>query len=367
MATQSLPQTCELSSQVLANMNPLEVITKYNPAKQSTAVLVEINGMLGTSFKDFFAKAAPWILELKNNRFKVRPGSKGAQIEINCIPTYWHEFFDQTLSITRRHFQQLEKQVAEGTWREPVIREGDRVLVEVGGKDKEGRVVKIHETAEKVDVQPLAGENESLGATYEVITLPAEDVEKITPAKVTQVTTGQILLLMDMDGGSKYQYVGGGKIKRTGKPTVNAQRKAAEEAAEKEREAKAKAKREAAEKSEQAKKVELQRRAMDALKEEEALLEEKRRTLKKGAIPADLIATKGQGVRKTEKSAHGYYAYFDKRKAAKGHAPWCVVNEKDEKKILETCYTEQDALNSVKQRDDGMVVKEAVAKAASAA
>jgi hypothetical protein len=356
----AIVQTGELTSQVLTNANPFEVISKYNPAEQSTAVLVEINQMIGTSFKEFFAKAAPWILELKNDRFEVRPGSKGVQIEINGIPTYWHEFFGRTFSITRRHFQQLEKQVAEGTWQRPPLKEGDRVQVEVEGKDKEGRVLKVHETAEKIDVQPLAEANEPLGKTYDVITLDFEDVEKVKPAKITKVTTGQLLMLTDVDGGTEYRYEGGGKIKRTGKPSANAQRKAKAEAAEKLREAKEKEKREKGEQAQREKQAEAVRGAGAAVKEQERMLEEQKQMLKNGAIPTGLIATKGQGVRKTKKSAHGFFAYWDKRKVMKGHAPWCVVNEKDEKDIFDTCYTEQDALNSVKQRDDGMVVKEAV-------
>jgi hypothetical protein len=72
------------------------------------------------------------------------------------VAMYWHEFFDNTFNVTSRHFRQLEKAVEEGTWQEPSPpKEGDRVTIEVEGKDKEGRVLKVHETAEKVDVQPL--------------------------------------------------------------------------------------------------------------------------------------------------------------------------------------------------------------------
>lgn len=377
MTAQSLATTAELTSEVLAKSNPFEVIRQFNPAQQKTEMLIQINQILGTSFKEFFQIAAPWILELKNNRFKVRPGSKGTQIEVDVpgipvpIKMYWHEFFDKTFNVTSRHFRQLEKAVEEGTWQEPsLLKEGDRVTIEVEGEDKEGRVVKIHKTAEKVDVQPLAVANEPLGTTYEVITLPFDDVEKVKPAKLTKVTTGQLLLLTDVDGGTEYRYEGGGKIKRTGKPSANAQRKAEEEEAERRREAKLKEKREKEDRAEREKKAEVLRRAEAAVKEEEQMLEEQKRMLKSGTIPAGLIATKRGAIqqrRQTEKSAHGFFAYWDKRKAMKGHAPWCVVNEKDEKEILETCYTEQDALNSVKQRDDGMDVKEAVAKAASAA
>lgn len=54
--------------------------------------------------------------------------------------------------------------------------------------------------------------------------------------------------MTDMDGGTEYRYEGGGKIKRTGKPSANAQRKAEDEAAEELREAREKEKREKASK-----------------------------------------------------------------------------------------------------------------------
>ncbi len=128
MATQSLALTSELSSQVLEKMNPFELIEQRNPAKESTETLIRVNQMIGTSFKDYFLKVTPWILELKNNRFKVRPGSKGVQLDVNLpnvglVKMYWHEFFDRTFKVTKRHFQQLEKQVEEGIWQEPSLRE----------------------------------------------------------------------------------------------------------------------------------------------------------------------------------------------------------------------------------------------------
>ena len=326
MATQSSAQTGELTSQVLANANPFEVISKYNPAKQSTAVLVEVNQMIGTSFKEFFAKAGPWILELKNNRFKVRPGSKGLQIDVTVragtipIKMYWHEFFDRTFDVTRRHFQQLEKQVTEGTWHGPALKEGDRVQIEIEGKDKEGRVVKIDETAEKADVQPLAEVNEPLGTTYEVITLPLDDVEKVKPAKVTKVTTGQLLLLTDVDGGTEYRYEGGGKIKRTGKPSANAQRKGEEEEAEKRREAKLKKKREKEERAERQRKAEVLRRAEAAVKEQEQMLEQPKRMLKSGTIPA--VQESADNI--TENTRHGYFSKLNRKpkNATQEAQPW---------------------------------------------
>ena len=323
MATQSSAQTGELTSQVLANANPFEVISRYNPAKQSTAVLVEVNQMIGTSFKEFFEKAARWILELKNNRFKVRPGSKGVQIEINGIPTYWHEFFDETFGITRRHFQQLEKQVTEGTWQGPALREGDRVQIEVEGKDKEGRVVKVDETAEKIDVQPLAEPNEPLGKTYEVITLDFEGVEKVKPAKVMKVMTGQLLLLTDLDGGTEYRYEGGGRIKRTGKPSLNAQRKAEEDEAERRREANLKEKREKEERAEREKKAEALRGAEATVKKISAsdiaqpMVEEPN---KMHPAAADLKQT----LDSAKPTPHGYFAKLNRKpkNATQEAQPW---------------------------------------------
>jgi hypothetical protein len=244
------------------------------------------------------------------------------------------------------------------------------VTIEVEGKDKRGHVVKVHDTAEKVDVQPLPEPNEPLGTTYEVITLPFDDVEKVKPTKVTKMTVGQLLLLTDVDGGTEYRYQGGGKIKRTGKLSANAQRKAEEEEIETRRKAKLKEKREKEERAAREKKAKVLRKGEAAAKEEEQMPKEQKRMLKCGTMPAGPTATK-EGAnpqrKQTEKSPHGFFAYWDKRKAIKGHAPWCVVNEKDETRIFETCNNEQDALNCVKRCDDGVAVKEAVAKAASAA
>jgi hypothetical protein len=120
MATQSLAKTAELTSELLAKSNPFDVIRQYSPAQTKTAVLVEMNQMIGKSFKEFFRDAAPWILELKNNRFKVRPGSKGEQIEVKLpdvpvpVALYWHEFFARTFKVTARYFRQLEDAVEEG-------------------------------------------------------------------------------------------------------------------------------------------------------------------------------------------------------------------------------------------------------------
>ena len=371
MATQSLAKTAELTSEVLAKSNPFEVIKRYSPAQTKTAVLVELTQMMGESFKEFFKNQEPWLMELKINRFKVRPGSKGEQLEVKLpgvsvpVALYWHEYFERTFRRTERYFRQLVDTVEEGMWKEPPMpKEGERVRIEVDGTDTEACVVRVDETAKKVDVQPLAKANESLSTAHDVITLPFDDVEKVKPAKVTKVTTGQLLLLADVDGGTEYRYEGGGKIKRTGKPSTSEQRKADEKEDEERREAKKKADAEKKEKAEREKKAEAVRKAEAALKKEEASLEEKNRRVKKGAIPAGLIATnrnRQEAPKTTEKSAHGFFANWDKRKAMKGHAPWCVVNEKDEKTVLETCYTEQDALNSVKQREDGTVAKEAAA------
>lgn len=190
MTAQSLAKTAELTSEVLAKSNPFDVIRQFKPAQQKTEMLIQVNQLLGCSFKEFFQTKAPWILELKNNRFKVRPGSKGVQIEVDLpgisvpVNMYWHEFFDKTFNVTSRHFRQLEKAVEESTWQEPSrLKEGDRVTIKVEGKDKGGRVVKVHETAEEVDVQPLAEPNEPLGTSYEVITLPFDDVERSSPRR----------------------------------------------------------------------------------------------------------------------------------------------------------------------------------------
>jgi hypothetical protein len=295
------PKTSELTSQVLRTENPFDILTTYNPANQTTKILLEVNEMIGTSFKDWFRQAAPWILELKNKRFEVRPGSKGKQIDVGGEKLYWHEFYEHTFHITKRHFQQLEKQIAEGTWEQPKLTAGDHVYYDKEGHTFEGEIVKIHESADKIDVQRVSAESPDAAAP-QVLTVKIDDVRKVSEPKRLKITSvGQVVLCSDVDGGSEFEYLGGGKLKRTKTPSANLQRKAQEEARAKAQAESARLKKQTQEEAERQKQAELTKKALDALKDEEQMLEEKKRMVKQGKIPAGLVA-KRVGKRKAPSS-----------------------------------------------------------------
>lgn len=287
--------TSELTSQVLKTGNPFTILTTYSPAEQTTEILVEVNQMIGTSFKDYFKQVGPWILELKNKRFQVRPGSKGKQLNIGGTMTHWHEFFDQTFTVTKRHFQQLEKQVHEGTWEQPKVTTGDRVYFDKQGHTFAGEVVKVHESADKVDIQRLAEANEPMGTQHPVVTYKIDDVRKVTEPKIVKLTSiRQLVMCMDVDGGSEYEYAGSGKLVRTKMQSVNKQKgqrdaDRAKAIAETER-----LKKQKQEEDEQHKQAELTKRALDTIADEERMLADKKKMIKSGNIPAGLIGKNGK-------------------------------------------------------------------------
>jgi hypothetical protein len=281
-------KTGELSSQVLKTGNPFDILSTHNPADQKTEILVEVNRMIGASFKDYFRLAAPWILELKNKRFQVRPGSKGKQLSIGGRDVYWHEFYAANFTVTKRHFQQLEKEVKQGTWADPNLKEGDTVRFQSQGHAFEGAVVKVHESADKVDVQKG---NDAV----KVITVPVGSVIKVKDPRIVKLTSvGQLVMCMDVDGGSEYEYVGSGKLVRTKTPSVNkqeAQRDAdrAKAIAETER-----LKKQKQEEDEQHQRAELAKRALDVIADEERMLADKKKMIESGNIPAGLIGKGGK-------------------------------------------------------------------------
>jgi hypothetical protein len=276
-------KTGELSSQVVKTGNPFEILSTYNPADQKTEILVEVNQMIGASFKDYFRQAAPWILELKNKRFQVRPGSKGKQLRIGGKDVYWHEFYVANFTVTKRHFQQLEKQVKQGTWENPNLKEGDKVTFQSQGHAFDGAVVKLHESADKVDVQK--GNDAA-----KVITVPVGNVSKIKEPRIVKLTSlGELVVCMDVDGGSEYEYAGSGKLVRTKTLSLNkqkAQRNADRTKAIAETE---RLKKKQQEEDEQRKRAELAKRALDAIADEERMLADKKKMIKSGNIPAGLI------------------------------------------------------------------------------
>jgi hypothetical protein len=125
-----------------------------------------------------------------------------------------------------------------------------------------------------------------------VITVPVSNVikVKVKDARIVKLTSvGQLVMCMDVDGGSEYEYAGSGKLVRTKTPSVNkqtAQRDAnrAKAIAETER-----LKKQKQEEDERLKQAELAKRALDAIADEERMLADKKKMINSGNIPAGLI------------------------------------------------------------------------------
>lgn len=150
--------------------NPFVGLADYNPETQTDENLIKISMKAGRSFASQFEIVGPFVLELKYNRFKVEARKKGVQLSVDGRMMYWHEFFAEYFDVTARHFQQLEKQ----------LRESD--------KPEDDR-----------DDQP----------------------KQARPIRIAQVN--QLVVCMDVDGGSEYVYAGGGELKRTDTPSANQQ------------------------------------------------------------------------------------------------------------------------------------------------
>lgn len=159
--------------------NPFVGLADYNPETQTDENLIKISMKAGRSFASQFEIVGPFVLELKYNRFKVQARKKGVQLTVDGRMMYWHEFFAEYFDVTARHFQQLEKQ----------LRESD--------KPEDDR-----------DDQP----------------------KQARPIRIAQVN--QLVVCMDVDGGSEYVYAGGGELKRTDTPSANQQDAALKEITE---------------------------------------------------------------------------------------------------------------------------------------
>ena len=159
--------------------NPFVGLADYNPLTQTDENLIKISMKAGRSFASQFEIVGPFVLELKYNRFKVQARKKGVQLSVDGRMMYWHEFFEEYFDVTARHFQQLEKQ----------LRESD--------KPEDDR-----------DDQP----------------------KQARPIRIAQVN--QLVVCMDVDGGSEYVYAGGGELKRTDTPSANQQDAALKEISE---------------------------------------------------------------------------------------------------------------------------------------
>jgi hypothetical protein len=173
--------TGEVTSPELSALgaNPFVGLADYNPETQTDESLIKISMKAGCSFASQFEIVGPFVLELKYKRFKVEARKKGVQLTVDGRMMYWHEFFAEYFDVTARHFQQLEKQ----------LREGDK-------------------PEEDKDDQP----------------------KQARPIRIAQVN--QLVVCMDVDGGSEYVYEGGGKLKRTDTLSANQQDAALKEISE---------------------------------------------------------------------------------------------------------------------------------------
>jgi len=215
----AIPKTSEQSS-LLSQGNPFNALANLNPANQPTEVVIEACLMIGTSFKEFFGTYSKWLFELKK-RMEVRPGSKGKQLkfpvkntngEVHAPELYWHEFLNIHFKVSRRYIQSLEKNLLEGTFRDPNLLKGDVVTFPKDGKTLEGTVAKVHQSADKVDV--------TIGEANE--TVPLEAVSKVNPPTVKKIKVGDLILCDD--SGAEFKYEGHGKFSRTKMPTLLEQR-----------------------------------------------------------------------------------------------------------------------------------------------
>jgi hypothetical protein len=279
MTTQAVAlKSGEVSSSDLETMNPFDIVAIYNPKDQTTETLIAVNRMLGQSFKDYFQQAAPWLLELKYNRFKVAARSKGVQVEVDGKMVYWHEFFAETFDVTTRHFQQLERQARELNWCVPDFKAGDRVKCRVSTEKK-------YDTFE-AEVVSIDGENVDVRKTDGTIqTVSVYDAKLLKEAPTVRITgLNQLVICMDVDGGAEYEYVGGGQLRRTDSPTVKQQQAADALAALAKEEAK------------QAAKLSAKRAAIEAGEIPKRLLSKPKRWYKVGADSRTLSIGSGKSL-----------------------------------------------------------------------
>lgn len=297
-----LAKTSETSSQVFFKKgNPFAALATINPQDRSPEEVVEACIMIGQSFMEFFKTYGKWTIYLKNKLFKVSPGSKGIQLDITnpqskiTTKMYWHEFFDTYFLVTKRRFQQLEKETKLGTWEEPdpvePIKVNDEVTFEQQGHTHKGVVQKIHETARKVDVKKMSHNPEQNG---KILTLPIDNVKKVVepPVKVKKINAGDLILCTDVDGGTEYEYVGNGKFTRTKTLSLNKQAQLHADERQKEADHIAKEKKKKADADEKQKQAALAKAALDAIADNEKMLADQKKMVKAGQIPAGLVGKK---------------------------------------------------------------------------
>jgi hypothetical protein len=176
-------QSGEVTSLELSALgaNPFVGLADYNPETQTDENLIKISMKAGRSFASQFEIVGPFVLELKYKRFNVEARKRGVQLSVDGRMMYWHEFFAEYFDVTARHFQQLEKK----------LRECDK-------------------PEDDNDDQPK--------------------LKQARPMRLSQVN--QLVVCMDVDGGSEYVYAGGGELKRTDTPSANQQDAALKEISE---------------------------------------------------------------------------------------------------------------------------------------
>jgi hypothetical protein len=195
---QSLDQTSKLSIEG----NPFEFLANLNPADQSTETVIEACIMLAKSVTDFWRQYGSWLSELKL-RMEVRNGSKGKQLPIGGAMLYWHEFLAKYFHVSRRQINRIERQLTEGTYRPPLLVEGDRVQTK-DGRAKEGTVTKVHQSAPKVDVDFGDGKEE---------TVAIENVSRVKTPSAGKLTINR--LYFDAKTHVQFRYTAEGMLVRT--------------------------------------------------------------------------------------------------------------------------------------------------------
>jgi hypothetical protein len=136
---------------------------------------------------------------------EVRNGSKGKQLRIRGVMLYWHEFLAKYFKVSRRQINRIERQLTEGTYKPLLFVEGERVVAQTkGGQAKEGAVVKVHQSAPKVDVDFGDGTEETIA------------IENVTKPKTPPAGTLTInRLYVDARTHVQFRYANEGTLVRT--------------------------------------------------------------------------------------------------------------------------------------------------------
>lgn len=197
-----ISQTLDQMSKLPIAGNPFEFLATLKPADQSTETVIEACVMLAQSVADFWRQYGSWLSELKR-RMEVRNGSKGKQLLIGGVMLYWHEFLAKHFNVSRRQINRIERQLTEGTYKPPLLVEGDRVQTK-DGRAKEGTVTKLHHSAPKADVDFGDGKEETIA------------IDNLTKTETPPAGTLTInRLYVDARTHVQFRYTDQGKLVRT--------------------------------------------------------------------------------------------------------------------------------------------------------